>query len=166
MARRRFRFEARGPSDYQRVFGDMASQKIGALVLHEDTLLNANAAAIAGAAAAHHLPSCGFPEFALVGGLMAYGVNLPRARPPGRRVHRQDSQGRQARRSAARTRHEVHGHGQSPHGADAPPHDSALGAGAGRSGHRVTGRRLATLPALGVLRLRPSPLTPHRRLPA
>jgi putative tryptophan/tyrosine transport system substrate-binding protein len=77
MARRRFRFEARGPSDYQRVFGDMASQKIGALVLHEDTLLNANAAAIAGAAAAHHLPSCGFPEFALVGGFMAYGVNLP-----------------------------------------------------------------------------------------
>jgi putative ABC transport system substrate-binding protein len=46
-------------------------------VIHEDTMLNANVKAIARLAAMHRLPSCGFPEFAVAGGLMAYGVNFP-----------------------------------------------------------------------------------------
>ena len=71
------RFEARGPSDIERAFASMASQRIGAAVVHEDTVLNANARAIANLAAAQKLPACGFPEFAAAGGLMAYGINFP-----------------------------------------------------------------------------------------
>ena len=70
-------FEARQPSDFERVFAAMADQPIGALVIHEDTMLNANANALAVFAAARRLPSCGFPEFVRSGGLLAYGINFP-----------------------------------------------------------------------------------------
>jgi putative tryptophan/tyrosine transport system substrate-binding protein len=70
-------FEARGPSDFEGVFAAMVSQQIGAAVLHEDPMLNANSKAIADILARHRLPTCGFPEFAAAGGLMAYGINLP-----------------------------------------------------------------------------------------
>jgi putative ABC transport system substrate-binding protein len=55
----------------------MNDQQIGAVVLHEDPLLNASAKPIADLAARWRLPTCGFPEFAIAGGLMAYGVNFP-----------------------------------------------------------------------------------------
>ena len=70
-------FEASGPSDFEDVFAAMVSQQIGAAVLHEDPMLNANSKAIVDIIAKHHLPTCGFPEFASAGGLMAYGINLP-----------------------------------------------------------------------------------------
>jgi len=69
-------YEARQPSDFERVFATMADQHIGALVIHEDTMLNANANALAVFAAARRLPSCGFPEFVRSGGLLAYGINF------------------------------------------------------------------------------------------
>src|SRR6478735_19230 len=69
-------YEARQPSDFERVFAAMADQHIGALVIHEDTMLNANANALAVFAAARRLPSCGFPEFVRSGGLLAYGINF------------------------------------------------------------------------------------------
>ena len=70
-------FEASGPSDFEGIFAAMVSQQIGAAVLHEDPMLNANSKAIVDIIAKHHLPTCGFPEFAAAGGLMAYGINLP-----------------------------------------------------------------------------------------
>jgi putative ABC transport system substrate-binding protein len=70
-------FEASGPSDFEGVFAAMVSQQIGAAVLHEDPVLNANSKAIVDIIAKHRLPTCGFPEFAAAGGLMAYGINLP-----------------------------------------------------------------------------------------
>jgi putative tryptophan/tyrosine transport system substrate-binding protein len=70
-------FEARGPGDFEGVFAAMVSQRIGAAVLHEDPMLNANSKAIVDIIAKHHLPTCGFPEFVSAGGLMAYGINLP-----------------------------------------------------------------------------------------
>jgi putative ABC transport system substrate-binding protein len=69
-------FEARQPSDFDRVFAAMADQQVGALVVHEDTMLNANANALAVFSAARRLPSCGFPEFVRSGGLLAYGINF------------------------------------------------------------------------------------------
>src|SRR5262245_62979650 len=39
-------FEARGPSDFEGIFAAMVSQQIGAAVLHEDPMLNANSKAI------------------------------------------------------------------------------------------------------------------------
>ena len=70
-------FEARGPGDFEGVFAAMVSQQIGAAVLHEDPMLNANTKAIVDILARHRLLACGFPEFAAAGGLMAYGINLP-----------------------------------------------------------------------------------------
>ena len=69
--------EVRAPGDFERAFAAMADQQIGAAVIHEDPMLNANSKAIADLAARHRLPACGFPEFVMAGGLMAYGINLP-----------------------------------------------------------------------------------------
>jgi ABC-type uncharacterized transport system substrate-binding protein len=70
-------FEAREPRDFEQVFATMADQRIGALVVHEDTMLNANAGALAIFAAVRRLPSCGFPELGRAGGLLGYGINFP-----------------------------------------------------------------------------------------
>ena len=70
-------FEARRPSDFERVFAVMADQQVGAIVVHEDTMLNANVSALAIHAAVKRLPSSGFPEFVRAGGLIAYGIDFP-----------------------------------------------------------------------------------------
>jgi putative ABC transport system substrate-binding protein len=70
-------FEARQPGDFERTFAAMADQQIGAVVIHEDTMLNAKATALAVHAAVRRLPSYGFPEFVRAGGLIAYGINFP-----------------------------------------------------------------------------------------
>jgi putative ABC transport system substrate-binding protein len=70
-------FEAREPGDFEGVFAAMVSQQIGAVVLHEDPVLNANSKAIVDIVARHRLPTCGFPEFVAAGGLMAYGISFP-----------------------------------------------------------------------------------------
>jgi ABC-type uncharacterized transport system substrate-binding protein len=64
-------------SDLDRAFATMTDRQVGALVLHEDPMLNANAPALAILAAVKRLPSCGFPEFGRAGGLLAYGINFP-----------------------------------------------------------------------------------------
>ena len=70
-------FEARRPSDFGQVFATMIDQKAAALLLSEDTMMIANSNALAVLAAVNRLPSCGFPEFARAGGLIALGVNFP-----------------------------------------------------------------------------------------
>jgi putative ABC transport system substrate-binding protein len=55
----------------------MAARRVGPLVVIEDNLLIAQARAIASLALQQRLPSSGFTEFAVAGGLMAYGVNFP-----------------------------------------------------------------------------------------
>src|SRR6516225_9066005 len=69
-------FELRGSNELDRVFAAMAGSKIDALIVHDDQVLIGNARAIATLAVQQKLPSCGFLEFAAVGGLMAYGVNF------------------------------------------------------------------------------------------
>jgi putative ABC transport system substrate-binding protein len=70
-------FGARGVTDLEAVFAAMARQQVGALVVHEDPMLNANSARLAELAASHRIPICGFPELVRAGGLLAYGVNFP-----------------------------------------------------------------------------------------
>ena len=70
-------FEASQSGDFERTFAAMADQQIGAVMIHEDTMLNAKATALAIHAAVRRLPSCGFPEFVRAGGLIAYGINFP-----------------------------------------------------------------------------------------
>src|SRR5262245_58231471 len=69
--------EAGRPSDLEHAFAAMTDRQVGAVVFHEDPMLNANASALAVLAAVKRLPSCGFPEFARTGGLLAYGINFP-----------------------------------------------------------------------------------------
>src|SRR5262245_18762670 len=69
-------FELRGSSELDRVFAAMADSKIDALIVHDDQVLIGNARAIATLAVQQKLPSCGFLEFAAVGGLAAYGGNF------------------------------------------------------------------------------------------
>src|SRR5262245_66591 len=70
-------FEARQPSDFPRIFAAMDDQRIGAVIVHEDTMLNANSKAIADLAAIRRMPTGGFPELVFAGGLIAYGINFP-----------------------------------------------------------------------------------------
>ena len=63
-------------ADFARVFAAMTDQQVRALMIHEDTMLNANANALAIFAAVRRLPSSGFPEFVRAGGLLAYGINF------------------------------------------------------------------------------------------
>jgi putative tryptophan/tyrosine transport system substrate-binding protein len=70
-------FEARRPNEFGQVFATMIDQKPAALLLFEDPMLIANSNALAVLAAVNRLPSCGFPEFARAGGLIALGVNFP-----------------------------------------------------------------------------------------
>lgn len=70
-------FDARGTSQLESAFAAMAKAQVGGAVIHEDTTLLANAKAIADLAARQRLPASGFPEFAVAGGLMAYGISFP-----------------------------------------------------------------------------------------
>jgi len=70
-------FEARRPSDFGQVFATMKDQGAAAFLLSDDSIMIANSSALAVLAAVNRLPSCGFPEFARAGGLIALGNNFP-----------------------------------------------------------------------------------------
>jgi putative ABC transport system substrate-binding protein len=70
-------FGVRGPTELEGAFAAMAAKRIGALVVFDDTVLISNAGSVAALALKQRLPSCGWPDFAIGGGLMAYGVNFP-----------------------------------------------------------------------------------------
>jgi putative ABC transport system substrate-binding protein len=54
----------------------MAAKHIRGLVVFDDAMLLANAPLLAALALKQRLPSCGWSDFAIDGGLMAYGVNF------------------------------------------------------------------------------------------
>jgi ABC-type uncharacterized transport system substrate-binding protein len=54
----------------------MAAKHVGALVVIDDATLIANAPAVAKLALQHRLPSIGWPDYAVAGGLMAYGIDF------------------------------------------------------------------------------------------
>jgi putative ABC transport system substrate-binding protein len=70
-------FDTRKPAEFEGAFAAMAAKRVGALVVFDDAVLLANAPAVAALALKQRLPSCGWTDFAVDGGLMAYGVNFP-----------------------------------------------------------------------------------------
>ena len=70
-------FAVRGPSEFEGSFAAMATRRIGAFVVLDDNMLITQAQAIANLALQRHLPSSGFTEFAVAGGLIGYGVSVP-----------------------------------------------------------------------------------------
>ena len=69
-------FEIAGPGEFEGAFAAMANQQIGAVVVHEDPMLNANAQALARLGMSRRLPMAGFPELASADGLLAYGIRF------------------------------------------------------------------------------------------
>jgi putative ABC transport system substrate-binding protein len=69
------RVPVRDPSELDAAFSTMVVERVDAVVVVEDGMLNASTHAIAGQAAAKRLPLVGLPELADAGALMAYGVD-------------------------------------------------------------------------------------------
>ncbi len=70
-------FGVSGPSEFENIFLAMTKRRVEAVTTQNDTMLVANAGAVATLAARHRIPSIGSTEVAEAGGLMAYGVNFP-----------------------------------------------------------------------------------------
>jgi putative ABC transport system substrate-binding protein len=69
------RFAVGGPDEFTSAFAEMAKQRVDAVALPEDVLLNTYEGAISDLAAKHRLPSIGRKEFGEAGGLIGYGPN-------------------------------------------------------------------------------------------
>lgn len=70
-------FDVRAPAEFEGAFAAMAAKRVGAFVVIDDAMMISNAPAVAALALKQRLPSCGWPDFAIDGGLMAYGVDFP-----------------------------------------------------------------------------------------
>ena len=70
-------FDVRVPAEFEGAFAAMAAKRVGAFVVIEDAMLISNGPAVAALALKQRLPSCGWPDFAIAGGLMGYGVDYP-----------------------------------------------------------------------------------------
>jgi putative ABC transport system substrate-binding protein len=70
-------FDMRGPDEFDGAFAAMAAMRIGALIVPDDAIVIANASRVVRLALQQRLPTCGWPDFAVAGGLIGYGVNFP-----------------------------------------------------------------------------------------
>jgi ABC-type uncharacterized transport system substrate-binding protein len=70
-------FGVRGPAEFEGAFAAMAAKRVGAVVIIDDATLIANAPAVAKLALQQRLPSSGWPDYAVAGGVIGYGVNFP-----------------------------------------------------------------------------------------
>jgi putative ABC transport system substrate-binding protein len=70
-------FGVRGPAELEGAFSAMAAKRVGAVVIIDDAMLIANAPAVARLALQQRLASSGWPDYAVAGGLIGYGVNFP-----------------------------------------------------------------------------------------
>lgn len=70
-------FGVHGPAEFEGAFVAMAAKRVGAVVVIDDATLIANAAVLARLALQQRLPSSGWPDYAVAGGLIAYGVSFP-----------------------------------------------------------------------------------------
>jgi len=69
-------FDVRAVADFEGAFAAMTAKRIEALVVIDDAVLLANAQKAAALSLKQRLPSCGWPDFATDGGLLAYGVDF------------------------------------------------------------------------------------------
>jgi putative ABC transport system substrate-binding protein len=70
-------FDANGPAEFEGAFAAMGKKRLAALALVDDPILVARSSALAKLALRYRLPSCGWPKFAVEGGLMGYGIDFP-----------------------------------------------------------------------------------------
>jgi putative ABC transport system substrate-binding protein len=70
-------FGVRGTAEFEGAFAAMAAKRVGAVVIIDDAILIAHAREIARLALQQRLPSSGWPDYAVAGGVIGYGVNFP-----------------------------------------------------------------------------------------
>ena len=70
-------FSMRGSDEFEAAFAEMASKRIGALVVIDDAILIANAQTLALLTLQQRLPSSGWRDYAVAGGLFFMGLALP-----------------------------------------------------------------------------------------
>jgi ABC-type uncharacterized transport system substrate-binding protein len=70
-------FGVRDPAEFEAAFAEMVAKRVGALVIIDDATLIANAPALAQIALQQRLPSSGWSDYAVAGGLVSYGINFP-----------------------------------------------------------------------------------------
>jgi putative ABC transport system substrate-binding protein len=70
-------FMIREVADLPDTFNLIGKTRIDAVLVNNETLLNSQAGVIAALAAVKRMPSIGYPSYADVGGLLAYGANRP-----------------------------------------------------------------------------------------
>ena len=69
-------FDVRARAEFEGAFAAMAVKRVRGLLVFDEAVLTGNTSVLAALALKQHLPSCGWPEFAMAGGLLAYGVNF------------------------------------------------------------------------------------------
>ena len=72
-------FPARAVGELEGAIAAMVAKQAGAFVIPEDPMLIYNSSTIATFALKHRLASCGVPEYAQAGGLLAYGIDFVEA---------------------------------------------------------------------------------------
>jgi ABC-type uncharacterized transport system substrate-binding protein len=70
-------FGVHGPAEFEGAFAAMATKRVGAVVIIDDATLIDNAPAVARLALQQRLPSSGWPDYAVAGGVIGYGVSFP-----------------------------------------------------------------------------------------
>jgi ABC-type uncharacterized transport system substrate-binding protein len=70
-------FGVNSPAEFEGAFAAMAAKRVGAAVIIDDAILIANAPVVAKLALQQRLPSNGWPDYAVAGGFIGYGVNFP-----------------------------------------------------------------------------------------
>jgi putative ABC transport system substrate-binding protein len=70
-------FGVRDPAEFEGAFAAMVAKRVGAVVIIDDATLIANAPVVASLALRQRLPSSGWPDYAIAGGVIGYGVNFP-----------------------------------------------------------------------------------------
>ena len=69
-------FGVRGPGEFEAAFAAMEVKRLGAVMVMDDAILIAHASAVAMLTLERRLPSIGWPDYAIGGGLIGYGVNF------------------------------------------------------------------------------------------
>jgi putative tryptophan/tyrosine transport system substrate-binding protein len=117
-------------------------RNLGGLIVFTDPLAFTHRQHIVDAALKARIPVLsGSKEFADVGALLFYGPSFPQMFRPSGRIRRQDSEGRQARRSSRRAAHQVRDGHQPQDRPGARPHDPTVACPPRRPRHPVMKRR-------------------------